>query len=325
MKSQAVITGVVCLASLLGSTSYAGVTINGTTITFDDNSTQSTANPPSDHGGTSNTVNGTDSFIGGGNINRITDDYGTIGGGQDNLAGDNAGTTSDIPYATIGGGYYNTASGDHSTVSGGEFNSASGYGSTVGGGDFNFATGNGSTIAGGVLNTADGDYSFVAGVFGDDSGNGYSFVWGGQSGARTSAGVDTFNVWSAGGIFLNGSVHAASDRDLKEAFSFISAREVLDKVVEMPVSTWRFKSEDDSVRHIGPMAQDFAAAFGYGNSDKHITSTDADGVALAAIQGLNEKLETQRVEDAEMITALRWQNAQLQARLARLEKAILRE
>jgi len=147
-----------------------------------------------------------------------------------------------------------------------------------------------------------------------------SFVWGGATGARTSAGVDTFNVWSTA-IYLNGSTSLTSDRNMKEDFSFVSARDVLDKVVEMPVSTWRFKSEDDSVRHIGPMAQDFMAAFGYGKSDKHITATDADGVALAAIQGLNEKLE----EQAEVNTALRWHNAQLEARLARLEKAVLRE
>ena len=70
------------------------------------------------------------------------------------------------------------------------------------------------------------------------------------------------------------------------------------------------------------------AAFGYGKSDKHIVSTDADGVALAAIQGLNEKLD----DKEEQITALRWHNAQLnsrndalEARLRRLEKAILRE
>ena len=41
------------------------------------------------------------------------------------------------------------------------------------------------------------------------------------------------------------------------------------------------------------MAQDFYAAFAVGADDKHISTVDADGVALAAIQGLNEKLETQ--------------------------------
>ena len=175
----------------------------------------------------------------------------------------------------------------------------------------------------------------MAGKFANDGGNNYSFVWGGATGARTSAGTDTFNVWSSG-IYFNGALHFSSDRDMKEAYSFVSAREVLDKVVDMPISTWRFKTEDDSVRHIGPMAQDFMAAFGYGVNDTHITATDADGVALAAIQGLNAKLLEDNARQAEINTALRWHNAQLkailrsrdesfEARFARLEKAILRE
>ena len=76
----------------------------------------------------------------------------------------------------------------------------------------------------------------------------------------------------------------------------MNAQEVLDKVVSLPLLTYNLKSQDPSIRHIGPMAQDFKAAFGYGGSDTHITSTDADGVALAAIQGLNEKLEDTRGE-----------------------------
>ncbi|MEO8740656.1 MAG: hypothetical protein ABI537_13275, partial [Casimicrobiaceae bacterium] len=51
-----------------------------------------------------------------------------------------------------------------------------------------------------------------------------------------------------------------------------------------------WKSQDDSIRHMGPMAQDFRAAFGLGETDTGISTVDADGVALAAIQGLNQKL-----------------------------------
>ena len=58
----------------------------------------------------------------------------------------------------------------------------------------------------------------------------------------------------------------------------------------LPITTWNFKELHDG-RHIGPMAQDFYAAFGLGRSDTTITSVDPDGVALAAIQGLNQKLE----------------------------------
>lgn len=88
-----------------------------------------------------------------------------------------------------------------------------------------------------------------------------------------------------------GAVHVASDSELKDDFSSVDGAEVLEKLLGMPVMSWRFKGESSDVRHIGPMAQDFMAVFGYGMDDRHITSTDADGVALAAIQGLNEKLK----------------------------------
>ena len=71
--------------------------------------------------------------------------------------------------------------------------------------------------------------------------------------------------------------------------------------------------------HLGPMAQDFHAAFAVGQDDKHISMVDADGVALAAIQGLNQKVEQLSGElkrrDAE--------NANLKQRLEALEKLAL--
>ena len=80
----------------------------------------------------------------------------------------------------------------------------------------------------------------------------------------------------------------------------------------MPLSTWNYKAQDDSIRHMGPMAQDFRAAFGLGVSDKLIDTIDPDGVALAAIQGLNTELQERLAEkDAEI--------AELRARLERLE------
>src|SRR5882724_12541806 len=66
---------------------------------------------------------------------------------------------------------------------------------------------------------------------------------------------------------------------------------VLDKLAAMPVRQWRYTNEDTCVKHIGPVAQDFQSAFGLGTDDKTIGTLDADGVALAAIQGLNQKLD----------------------------------
>ena len=83
---------------------------------------------------------------------------------------------------------------------------------------------------------------------------------------------------------------------MKENFTNVSTQEILDKVVDIPIISWRFKSEDNSICHIGPVAQDFIETFGYGLDDKHITATDADGVALAAIQGLNHKFNNELQE-----------------------------
>ena len=141
-----------------------------------------------------------------------------------------------------------------------------------------------------------------------------------------SFGPDTFNVWSSE-IYLNGSVYHSSDRNLKEGFTPIDAEDVLSKVLDIPITTWRFKSEDDEVKHIGPVAQDFMASFGYGSSDKHITATDADGVALAAIQGLNLKLTQEladvRAEKQTEIDRLEAELAKHDEQFASLEQRLL--
>ena len=82
---------------------------------------------------------------------------------------------------------------------------------------------------------------------------------------------------------------------------------MLERVAEMPVSTWSYKSEDPTVRHLGPMAQDFRAAFGLGDTDRAYNSIDAHGVAMAAIKALYER---SREQDAR-IDRLEQENAEL--------------
>src|SRR5690349_19588332 len=88
---------------------------------------------------------------------------------------------------------------------------------------------------------------------------------------------------SSGGTWIN-----ASSRDLKTNFAAVNARETLKQVLKLPIQTWNYKTENASVRHMGAMSQDFAAAFKLGDNERSISTVDADGVALAAIQGLNE-------------------------------------
>ena len=58
---------------------------------------------------------------------------------------------------------------------------------------------------------------------------------------------------------------------------------------------WSYTTER-GVRHVGPMAQDFYAAFNVGEDNRHITSIDEDGVALAAIEALDAKLARKDAE-----------------------------
>ena len=95
-------------------------------------------------------------------------------------------------------------------------------------------------------------------------------------------------------------VVVVSDRNLKENFGEVERRDVLAKVADLPISTWNYKQDATGYLHMGPMAQDFHAAFGLGG-DRTIHAVDAGGVALAAIQELNQKLEAQsaRIEELE--------------------------
>jgi hypothetical protein len=81
-------------------------------------------------------------------------------------------------------------------------------------------------------------------------------------------------------------------------------REILERVAALPLSVWTYGFDDVSVRHLGPMAQDFAAAFGLGSSDRRIDLVDANGVALAAIKALNQRVVDLQAEVAQLRSRL---------------------
>jgi len=117
-----------------------------------------------------------------------------------------------------------------------------------------------------------------------------------------------------------GSLIDNSDRNRKEHFEAVDPRAVLARVVTLPIERWSYKGE--AVRHLGPMAQDFAAAFGLGADDRHIFTLDAAGVALGAIQGLHLLVQTQqaRLEALEReLAALRGETATLHLALSMRE------
>jgi len=121
-----------------------------------------------------------------------------------------------------------------------------------------------------------------------------------------------------------------SDRNAKEAFETTDPLLILQRLSELPIQTWNYKWNDAAIRHIGPMAQDFAAAFAVGEDDRHIYPVDAQGVAFAAIQGLyrivREKevqLENQqRITESlhEQLRSQQEENKEMKARVEALER-----
>lgn len=108
---------------------------------------------------------------------------------------------------------------------------------------------------------------------------------------------------SNGGTWTN-----ASSRTFKAGFQAVDTLDVLARVVDLPISTWNYIGSAEGL-HMGPVAEDFKRAFGLAGDGKSIATVDADGVALAAIQGLNQKLEAE--------------NAALRAELAELRALVM--
>ena len=188
-------------------------------------------------------------------------------------------------------------------------------------------------MPGGVLNDAVGDYSFAAGRRAKADNQG-CFVWGDSyDGDVTCSTTDRWVTRAQGGYYLytnsaltnlckldpgGGNWACSSDRDLKENLTPVDGQQVLALLADMPITTWNMKGYDPSVRHVGPTAQDFYAAFGLGQDDLTIAAGDTSGVALAAIQGLY----TLSQEQAARIDALEQENAGLQEQLDDLETRV---
>jgi hypothetical protein len=304
----------------------------------DDAGSTSDARAATVGGGYRNRARGLHSTIGGGENNIAEGEAATIAGGSENfvdaLIGDG--------FSTVGGGQSNTAGSSYSTVAGGVSNTASGPKSTVGGGEGNVASGAGSTVPGGDNNEARGTYSVALGqrakalydgnfVFADDHPFDFAtnvpnnFRVRATGGVRFVVGINTgtgATTWSCGLVNGDPGWVCSSDRNQKQDLERLDGQAVLDKLVAMPVYAWSPKGINSHVRHYGPTAQDFHAAFGLGDTDLGIGQQDADGVALAAIQGLNAKLEAKLAErDAEM-ALMRAELAEL--RSVRAELAAIR-
>jgi hypothetical protein len=260
-------------------------------------------------GGGYNFVSDSFAVVSGGAYNRARANFSTVSGGGGPIQAD-SNSASGI-WSTVGGGSRNYSSGAVSTVSGGSLNQASGTHSAVGGGILNIASGSYSAILGGHSNTASGLYSLSAGRRAKATHPG-SLVWADSTNADfNSSAADQFNVRASGGtrIYSNSGLSAGvtlaagasawdvvSDRTLKRNIRDVDGKEILDKVLQLPIKRWSYKAQDPTVEHIGPMAQDFYPLFQVGDDEMRISTIDPPSIALAAIQGLYQIVEQQKVE-----------------------------
>jgi len=249
--------------------------------------------------------------------------------------GDNVTASGDnsvaLGSATLASGQYSTAMGFKTTATN-WYDTALGN-NTIAGGGSSTAMGF-ETVASGTAATAMGNYTTASGYASTALGafasatHDLSFVWSDGSDDFSSTADEQFSVLASGGVrFVTGTDGSGnpssgvtlapggaawatiSDQNAKKNFQAVNGEEVLAKLAAVPVEKWNYKWEKDSdVPNIGPMAQAFKKAFYPGRDDKSITTLEFDGVELAAIQGLNEKLETE--------------NAALKTRLAKLEMLV---
>ena len=237
-------------------------------------------------------------------------------------------------------GFYSWAGG-YNTTALGLASFAMGYQSTALGSYANAlgyttnADGTGA-VALGYRSTADADYSVAIGQRASTNGHAGAIVLsdGSTTDSTQASANNQFTVRSAGGVRLftnatmttgvqvaaGGSSWAViSDRARKQDFLPVNGEDLLSRVRALPVSTWRYRDEADrSTLHIGPMAQDWHRAFGFTSDDRTINMSDFDGVNLAAIQALEARTAALQAGN----DALRTENADLRARLERLEARV---
>jgi len=237
-----------------------------------------------------------------------------------------------VGHLSIASGLYSTAMGVQATA-GGDYSTAMGFRPT--------ASGTSSTAMG-ILTIAGGLGTTTMGTFAEATAAAPgSFVYGDRSTVATSTRVTSatpnqFLVRAAGGtvfwsspatvyptspgVILNPNESfwsSLSDVNSKENFKDLAGEDVLARLAQMPVREWNYKAQDAAIRHVGPTAQDFHAAFGLGTDPRRIGTVDADGIALAAIKALEARTHMLLDENAALREAL----AELRRELAAVTRS----
>ncbi len=121
---------------------------------------------------------------------------------------------------------------------------------------------------------------------------------------RAATVVDILSLADNGDMVLAGTLAQLSRQDSKEHFEQIDHQAMLTALKGLDISTWNYKHQNDSERHIGPMAESFYATYGLGTDPEHIATSDMAAVALASSQALLFELEAKDQRIAELETRL---------------------
>lgn len=245
-----------------------------------------------------------------------------------------AGGVSGTEWDDVNIGFYSWAGGSGSTASGtyafatGNVASASGQAAVALGANVT-ASGSNSVALGSSL-TSNASNAVVLGTRASSNARTGSFTWSDASaGTFNNSANNSFQIRASGGVILytnatntvgvslnpGGSAwNVVSDRNRKHDFMAVDGEDVLARIRTLPVTTWRYTTEEGA-RHMGPMAQDWHAAFGFNADDKTINMGDMDGVNLAGVQALERRTTELRAQVAERDARIQ----SLEARVARLE------
>ena len=252
--------------------------------------------------GSGNEVKGAAGFSAGAG-NRVCDTYGVAFGNKAQSGGPLINGKCDPDTFNIRGlaavalGYNVTADQDHTTAMG-KFATNNGFSGT-----FIWSDGSATASADTFRNTANNEFAARA-----TGGFRFRTNLGGTTGCNLPAGSGVFNC--------------TSSRTTKENFAGVNGEDVLASLRKVPVSTWNYTAEGRASRHMGPMAEDFYAAFGLGTSDKSIGVQDLAGVSIAAVKALEARTAQLQEKTAE-VERLRTRLNEMEQRLVALEAAIL--
>lgn len=236
-----------------------------------------------------------------------------------------------LGYSTTAGGINSTAMGSYTSATG-KTSIAMGF-NTIASGDQSTAIGY-NTVASGTNSTAMGSYVSTSGftgclTIGDNSTTTImqTFVTNGMR-TRFAGGYRFFTNSAASiGAFLNANANswaALSDVRLKENFLPVNGEVFLQKIAAMPQYSWNYIGQDvTTLRHYGPMGQDFYKAFGKDDlgvigCDTLINQQDFLGVNFIAIQALEKRTVKLNGENTKLISEIN----ELRARLNKLENLI---